>query len=134
LRRKAIHDNEVVHEFANDYTYFACIKFINSWSSVIPFTQNSSTAFPFLKYLVQINTREKLSSGMIKVYAAEVLGKLLVIQHFPFGSILYEGPPPPSGTGEESAHHTHIHGGGVIVWDTYPECCYDAARQNDGGT
>ncbi|KAI6141842.1 hypothetical protein BKA82DRAFT_4199056 [Pisolithus tinctorius] len=94
----------------------------------------SSLSIPSVYDVSAINTREKLSSGMIKVYAAEVLGKLLVIQHFPFGSILYEGPPPPSGTGEESAHHTHIHGGGVIVWDTYPECCYDAARQNDGGT
>ncbi|KAI5998984.1 hypothetical protein F5J12DRAFT_784825 [Pisolithus orientalis] len=30
LRPKAVHDNEVVDESANDYTYFACIKFINS--------------------------------------------------------------------------------------------------------
>ena len=30
LRPKAIHDSEVVDELANDYIYFACIKFINS--------------------------------------------------------------------------------------------------------
>ncbi|KIO11009.1 hypothetical protein M404DRAFT_994668, partial [Pisolithus tinctorius Marx 270] len=56
-----------------------------------------------------INTWEKVSAGMTKTYAAEVLGKLPVMQHSLFGSILYEGPPPPSGTGEKSAHHGHIH-------------------------
>ncbi|KAI6143649.1 hypothetical protein BKA82DRAFT_4182029 [Pisolithus tinctorius] len=95
FRPKAVHNNEVVDEFANDYTYFACIKFINSVCL---------TAFPFLKYLVQINTWENVSAGMTKTYAAEVLGKL--------PSILYEGPPPPSGTDEESVHDGHIHEGG----------------------
>ncbi|KAI6020280.1 Phosphotyrosyl phosphatase activator [Pisolithus microcarpus] len=129
LRPKAIHDNEVVDELANDYMYFACIKFINSIK-----TASLRWHSPMLDDISAVKTWEKVNAGMIKMYKAEVLGKLPVMQHFLFGSILpYEGPPPPSETSNERTHGGHVHEG-------WGDCCgipipsvFAAAQEREEG-
>ncbi|KAH9955346.1 Phosphotyrosyl phosphatase activator [Russula dissimulans] len=106
LRPKSIHDNEILDEFSKDYMYFACIKFINSIK-----TASLRWHSPMLDDISAVKTWDKVNQGMIKMYHAEVLGKLPVMQHFLFGSILlYEGPVVAlPAVDPDDEHHGHGH-------------------------
>ncbi|GJJ14708.1 hypothetical protein Clacol_008975 [Clathrus columnatus] len=108
IRPKSIHDADVLDEYSKDYMYLACIKFINSIK-----TASLRWHSPMLDDISGVKTWDKVNSGMIKMYLAEVLGKLPVIQHFLFGSILpYPGDLPAQPEHfEQDAHwgHTHAH-------------------------
>ncbi|KAI0062535.1 Phosphotyrosyl phosphatase activator [Artomyces pyxidatus] len=106
LRPKSIRDNDIVEEFSKDYMYFACIRFINSVK-----TASLRWHSPMLDDISAVKTWDKLNEGMIKMYLDQVLGKLPVMQHFLFGSLLpYEGPILSSTEiPQDVAHHGHIH-------------------------
>ncbi|KAJ3532288.1 hypothetical protein NMY22_g7804 [Coprinellus aureogranulatus] len=83
IRPRAIHDQEVVEEYKLDWMYFGCIAFINSVK-----TATLRWHSPMLDDISAVKTWDKVNSGMKKMYLAEVLGKLPVMQHFLFGSLL----------------------------------------------
>ncbi|KAI9014841.1 Phosphotyrosyl phosphatase activator [Gaertneriomyces semiglobifer] len=117
LRPKSIHDQEMVDEFSKDYMYFACIKFINSVK-----TASLRWHSPMLDDISAAKSWAKISTGMVKMYKAEVLGKLPIMQHFRFGSILaFEGSQghEHSAEGEDPCGEGHIHAFG----QEFPECC-----------
>ncbi|TFK31620.1 hypothetical protein BDQ12DRAFT_618593 [Crucibulum laeve] len=108
IRPKAIHDAEIVEEYSHHYMYFACIWFINSIK-----TASLRWHSPMLDDISAVKTWDKVNSGMLKMYLAEVLGKLPVVQHFLFGSILsYDGPEVPQPDADmDDAHRGHAHAG-----------------------
>ncbi|KAJ6498085.1 Phosphotyrosyl phosphatase activator [Mycena vitilis] len=111
IRPRAIHDAEVVEEYAKEYIYFACIQFINSIK-----TASLRWHSPMLDDISAVKSWDKVNSGMVKMYTAEVLGKLPVMQHFLFGSLLpYGGPAAPADAANGNGHG-HAHEG-------WGDCC-----------
>lgn len=110
LRPKAIHDAEIVDEFAPKYMYLACIQFINSVK-----TASLRWHSPMLDDISGAKSWSKVNQGMIKMYRAEVLKKLPIAQHIFFGSLL-RFPEPAAGELEEEDveedAHGHIHPAG----------------------
>lgn len=88
LRPLSIHDTDMVEMFADKYYYFGCIYFINSVKSA-----GLRWHSPMLDDISSAKSWQKVNDGMIKMYKAEVLGKLPIMQHFLFGSLL----PAPEG-------------------------------------
>jgi serine/threonine-protein phosphatase 2A activator len=80
----SIHDQNALLNESERYLYFHCIKYITDVKSAGHFGEHS----PMLNDISAVPNWDKVASGMIKMYQAEVLHKLPVIRHFFFGSIL----------------------------------------------
>ncbi|GAC93092.1 protein phosphatase type 2A phosphotyrosyl phosphatase activator [Pseudozyma hubeiensis SY62] len=129
LRPKAIHDAEIVDEFAPKYMYLACIQFINSVK-----TASLRWHSPMLDDISGAKSWAKVNEGMIKMYRAEVLKKLPIAQHIFFGSLI-RFPEPAAGElededAEEDAHghihpagQPHAHGSGEGQAAGWGDCC-----------
>ncbi|CUA68609.1 peptidylprolyl isomerase [Rhizoctonia solani] len=123
LRPKSIHNADVIEEFAQHYMYFACIQFINSVK-----TASLRWHSPMLDDISGVKTWDKVNSGMIKMYNAEVLGKLPVAQHFLFGSIIQrpESITPAAEHAANDPHWGHAHAGVGAVGQAHSgwgDCC-----------
>ncbi|GJJ75920.1 serine/threonine-protein phosphatase 2A activator [Entomortierella parvispora] len=120
IRPKSIHDNDIVSEFAKDYMYLSCVKFINSVKSA-----SLRWHSPMLDDISAVKTWDKVNSGMIKMYKAEVFGKLPIMQHFLYGSLLpFKGLSDTRIMDEDEEDagvegHTHVHAFG----QEFPTCC-----------
>jgi serine/threonine-protein phosphatase 2A activator len=129
MKPKAIHDPEYVAQMADDFLYFACIKFINTVKTSVSLRWHS----PMLDDISGVRSWRKVNEGMIKMYRADVLGKLPIMQHMLFGSIL---PLPDRAADQQQLdeqhddcagglhpHHAHHHHPSVLLEGEAPSCC-----------
>ncbi|KAI8973549.1 hypothetical protein BDF20DRAFT_883010 [Mycotypha africana] len=82
LSPRSILQQKTVYDVADEYMYFGCIKYILEVKRG-PFFEHS----PMLTDISSVPYWSKVNSGMIKMFIAEVLKKVPVVQHFKFGEL-----------------------------------------------
>ncbi|KAJ4950252.1 hypothetical protein NE237_027084 [Protea cynaroides] len=83
MKPKSIHNQDILDNFSNEYLYLSCIAFIKEVKKG-PFAEHS----PLLNDISGVATWNKVNSGLLKMYKAEVLEKVPIMQHFLFGWLI----------------------------------------------
>ncbi|KAG1366532.1 Serine/threonine-protein phosphatase 2A activator [Cocos nucifera] len=83
MKPKSIHNQDILDNFSHEYMYLACVAFVKKVKKGV-FAEHS----PMLDDISAVPTWSKVNSGMLKMYKAEVLEKVPIMQHFLFGSLI----------------------------------------------
>ncbi|XP_022737993.1 serine/threonine-protein phosphatase 2A activator-like [Durio zibethinus] len=83
MKPKSIHNDDILENFSSEYMYLSCIGFIKKVKKG-PFAEHS----PLLDDISGVPNWNKVNSGMLKMYKAEVLEKVPIMQHFLFGGLI----------------------------------------------
>ena len=81
---KGVLDDNILKMYKDEYIYLDCVDYIKSVKSGASFSQYA----PILESITNAKNWEKIAKGLVKMYQDDVLGKIVIIQHFYFGSVL----------------------------------------------
>lgn len=126
MKPTLVHNRELVECYWKNYMYLECVHFINSIKTVPGRNADEVSLrwyLPMLDDILAAKSWKKISDGMVKMYKAEVLGKLPIIQHFMFGELI----PAPDGTTPRSSTEDHDHN------HDQDSCCEPSVHRNTWG-
>ncbi|CAM6116890.1 unnamed protein product [Calypogeia fissa] len=83
MKPKSIHNQDILDNFGKDYFYLGCIEFVKKVKKG-PLAEHS----PMIDDISGVVSWSKVYGGMLKMYKAEVLEKVPIMQHFLFGSFI----------------------------------------------
>ena len=80
---KGILDDEILKTYKNEFIYLDCVDYIKSVKTGASFGHYA----PILESITNAKNWEKIAKGLVRMYQDDVLGKIVIIQHFYFGSV-----------------------------------------------
>ena len=80
---KGILDDEILKTYKSEYIYLDCVDYIKSVKTGASFGHYA----PILESITNAKNWEKIAKGLVRMYQDDVLGKIVIIQHFYFGSV-----------------------------------------------